>query len=117
MKIPIISIARVPSRWDAIVMLNLSVLAGYGLSYLYNRLEKRSFWDISASNYLMIVFAALILFEFLAVPYPVANMEIPEFYNSLSEDPEDYAIFEVPNIGYLAFPEYMYYQTLHEKKY
>ncbi|WP_298685298.1 hypothetical protein [uncultured Methanomethylovorans sp.] len=116
MKIPIISIARVPSRWDAIVMLNLSVLAGYGLSYLYNRLEKRSFWDISASNYLMIVFAALILFEFLAVPYPVANMEIPEFYNSLSEDPEDYAIFEVPNIGYLAFPEYMYYQTLHEKK-
>jgi hypothetical protein len=116
MKIPIISIARVPSRWDAIVMLNLSVLAGYSLSYLHNRFEKQSFRNISASNYLMIIFASLILFEFLAVPYPVANMEIPEFYHSLSEEPDDFAIFEIPSLGYLAFPEYMYYQTLHEKK-
>lgn len=116
MKIPIISIARVPSRWDAIVMLNLSVLAGYGLSYIYMKFENHSFRNKSISNYLMIFFAVLVLFEFLSVPYPVANIDVPEFYHSLSENKEDFAIFEVPNLGYLSFPEYMYYQTFHEKK-
>jgi len=117
MKIPIISIARVPSRWDAIVMLNLSVLSGYGLSYIFKKFENQSFRDRPTSTYITIIFASLILFEFLFIPYPMANTDVPEFYRSLSKNPEDFAIFEIPGlVGHLAFPEYMYYQTVHGKK-
>jgi hypothetical protein len=116
MNIPIISIARVPSRWDALIMLNLSVLAAYGLSYIFSKFEKRTFGKISKNNCFTIIFMVLILFEFLAIPLPMASANVPQFYNSLN-DSEDFAIFEIPDFGFhLAFPEYMYYQTSHEKK-
>lgn len=117
MKIPIVSIARVTGRWDAIVMLNLSVLSGYGLSYIYEKFENHSFKRVSPNTYITIIFASLILFEFLSIPYPMANTNVPEFYHSLSNNSEDFAILEVPEFGYhLAFPEYVYYQTVHEKR-
>jgi hypothetical protein len=116
-KIPIISIAREPGRWDSIVMLNLSVLSGYGLSYIYKKLENYSFGNRSANLCVTIVFASLILFEFLFIPYPMTKTDIPEFYSSLSSDPEDFAIFEIPDqLVHLTYPEYMYYQTVHGKK-
>ena len=117
MKIPIVSIARAPSRWDVIVMLNLSVLSGYGLAYIYKKFENHSFKGKPASSYITIIFASLILFEFLCIPCPMANTDIPEFYSSLSKNPEDFAIFEIPDLAlHVTFPEYMYYQTAHEKK-
>lgn len=117
MRIPIISLARAPSRLDVLVMLNLSVLAAYGLNYIFTKIENKTFGNISTNNYFTIIFAALILFEFLAIPFPMASAKVPEFYNSLSNDSDNYAIFEIPDLGvHLAFPEYMYYQTVHEKK-
>jgi hypothetical protein len=117
MKIPIISISRAPSRWDALVMLNLSVLSGYGLSYINKKLENSSFRNRSISTYITIICASLILFEFLFIPYPMASTDIPEFYRSLSKNPEDFAIFEIPDLSHhVAYSEYMYYQTVHEKK-
>lgn len=117
MKIPIISIARAPSRWDSIVMLNLSVLSGYGLSYIYTKFENHPFRSRFTGACITILFASLILFEFLAIPYPMATADIPEFYWSLSKNPEDFAIYEIPDLfDHLGFTEFMYYQTTHEKK-
>jgi hypothetical protein len=115
-KIPIISIARVPSRWDILLMLSLAVLAGYGLKYIFSRVTG-NFLKMNKKTALAVVFSCLILFEFLAIPYPMSSAKVPNFYYSLANDPEDYAILEVPSLTpTLAAQEIMYYQTIHEKK-
>jgi hypothetical protein len=115
-KIPIISIARVPSRWDILLMLSLAVLAGYGLNYIFKKFNG-NFLRMNKKTVLAVVFSCLILFEFLAIPYPMSSAKVPNFYYSLANDPEDYAILEVPNLAPYHVPqEFMYYQTIHEKK-
>lgn len=117
MKIPIVSIARAPSRWDSMVMLSLSVLSGYGLSYINKKYESHSFRNIPINAFVTIIFTSLILFEFLFIPYPMGNTDVPEFYYSLSGNSEDFAIFEIPDLSlHVTYPEYMYYQTVHGKK-
>jgi len=113
MRIPIISIARVPSRWDVLVMLSLAVLAGYGLSYVFKRFDGKFFNKISKKHVLAVIFSCLILFEFLAIPYPMSSAKVPEFYEQIANEHGDYAIFNVPNRPYST---YLYYQTVHEKK-
>lgn len=113
MRIPIVSITRVPSRWDVLVMLSLAVLAGYGLNYILKRFKGKFSNKISQKNALVIVFSSLILFEFLAVPFPMSSMKVPEFYYQLKNESEDYAIIEIPDIN---ISHYMYYQTVHGKK-
>jgi hypothetical protein len=117
MQIPILSIARAPSRCDVIVMLALSVLAGYGLHYIYNVFNEKRVCRIHVNSLLSVIFTTFILFEFLAIPFPISNSNVPDFYYSLSKDPDCYAIYEIPDMaGHLSFPEYMYYQTVHGKK-
>jgi predicted PurR-regulated permease PerM len=95
-------------------MLSLAVLAGYGLSYIFKRFDGKFFNKISKKHVLAVVFSCLILFEFLAIPYPMSSTKVPEFYHHIANDSEDYAIFEVPRP--IGFAPYMYYQTIHEKK-
>ena len=115
-KIPIISLARVPSRWDILVMLSLAVLAGYGLNYTFKRFNG-NFLKMNGKTVLAVVFSCLILFEFLAIPYPMSSAKVPNFYCCIANDPEDYAILELPNLApHHVVPEFMYYQTIHEKK-
>lgn len=117
MKIPIISIARAPSRLDALIMLSLSVLAAYGISYIFRITDARSNGKIPIKICFAVILAIFILFEFLAIPFPMADADVPEFYYSLSGNSEDFSILEIPDCAnHLAFPEYMYYQTVHEKK-
>jgi len=116
MKLPVISMARAPSRWDIMVMLSLSVLAGYGANVIFKKVEKKTFGKISLSPVLSVLFIALILFEFLSVPVPMGKVNIPDFYHSISSDNESYSIYEIPDFNHhLSFPEYMMYQTIHEK--
>ena len=66
---------------------------------------------------LAVVFSCLILFDFLAIPYPMSSATVPNFYYGIATDPEDYAILEVPSLTPpLVAQEFMYYQTIHEKK-
>lgn len=113
MHIPIFSLARVPSRWTVLLMLSLAVLAGYGLKYLFD-LETTK--KKNNMNILFIFVICLILFEFLAIPFTMSSAEVPEFYKQISNDGENYAIFEVPNFAHIVtFSDYMYYQSVHEK--
>ena len=117
MHIPVFSMARVPSRWDVLVMLSLAVLAGYGLCYIFNMCRNKFFVNISIINILSITVSCLILFEFLAVPYPMSAAEVPPFYEQIANEEGDYSILEIPNIvPTITHPEFMYYQTIHGKK-
>jgi hypothetical protein len=122
MNIPIVSIARVPSRWDVLVMLSIAVLAGYGSSYIFQKSDKisdkRYRNSILSNKNLTIIFSCLILFEFLAIPYPMASAKVPEFYYQLKNDTDNYAILEIPITNYVPSfqSDILYYQTVHEKK-
>lgn len=118
MHIPLFSAMRVPSRWDVLIMLCLAVLVGYGLTYIFSSSAKIKCFKvkgISCKNALFLIFISLILFEFLALPYPImSSAEIPSFYKQMAVDKEDYALLELPYFGPAS--EYMYYQTAHGKR-
>jgi hypothetical protein len=113
MRIPILSLARVTSRWDILLVVSLSVLVGYMMDYI-------SFRYVSGEKnkkLLYILISSLILFEFLAIPYPTTSVDVPYFYHEIANDKEDYAIMEIPNLAdNLIYPEYLFYQTVHGKK-
>jgi len=60
---------------------------------------------------------ALILFEFLAVPYPMLDGHVPGFYGEMARVPGDFAVLELPNYhATVTYSDFMYYQTTHQKK-
>jgi hypothetical protein len=109
MHIPLLSIARVPARWDVLVVLSLAVLSAYGLNYIFN--------NIKVNKRLLFIFITLlILFEFLSIPYPMSSAKVPDIYNQIADEDEDYAILELPYQQYLYTNIYLYDQTVHEKR-
>ena len=116
-KIPLLSIARAPVRWDVMIMLSFSVLAGYSLAYIFKRYEGVRFSEkipsLSLNLFLGVLISSLIIFEFLTIPFPMTNVPIPDIYQSVKDDPGNFAVMEIPGFVH---PDYMYYQTLHEKK-
>ncbi len=109
---------RVPSRINIVVMLSLSVLAGYGLHKLLN--DKSSTLKI----FITLLFTIVIIFEsyvpFVVAVTPVGD-DIPDVYKWLSNESGDFAIVELPtgniNANSLYYDTiYMYYSTYHWKK-
>lgn len=111
--IPLFSLARVPSRWVVLLMLSMSILSGFGLKFIFESLKNKSFCKIDSRTILTLVVSIIILFEFLAIPYPMGSTKVPLFYQNIGKDPEDFALLEFPVIWYA---EPLYYQTNHEKK-
>jgi hypothetical protein len=105
--LPFFSIARSVSRFAVMVMLTLGCLAALGLHRVLSSLfERRA--GVAAS-----LTIALVCFEFLPVPYPLAKVEIPSFYAALAEDTSEYAILELPMNW--DRPAHLLYQTAHRK--
>ena len=109
---------RVPSRFGIIVMMSLSILAGYGL----NKLLKNRNRKFIISFFILF----LILAENLYIPIPSTAMpvqqEIPDVYKWLANETDNSAIIEMPtgyftqdgnNFWYDA--RYLYYSTYHWK--
>jgi len=113
MNLPVVSMARAPVRWDIMTMLALSVLAGFGISYLFDKYRNKVLLKRPMNVFLAIVFSSLILFEFLSVPFPMTNTDIPDVYKIIAQQPGDFAIIEIPGFNHA---DYEYYQTFHEKK-
>ncbi len=105
---PILKGMRVPARFTVMIVLALSVLAGFGLKTILVGLAPRH------RALLTTVVAGLILFEFMAKPV-FTEIHVPETYRYFARDTEAYAILEVP----IGLPQnanlYMAYQTVHRK--
>jgi len=99
---------RHPDRFNLVVMFCLAVVVGLACANLVRRLRG---WAQSAT---MLTLAGLILFEYLALPYPTVSPTVSPFYHELARDPADYAIVELP-MGRQRAKEYMYFQTVHGK--
>jgi hypothetical protein len=105
--LPFLSIARSVSRFAVMVMLALGCLAALGLHGVLASVGERRAAIAGALT------TALVCFEFLPVPYPLAAVDIPPFYTALAEDTEEYAILEVPMNW--DRPTHLLYQTVHHK--
>jgi hypothetical protein len=121
---------RVPARFGIMVVLALSVLAGYGVSNLYRWIEG---WSsaakqnpkmrgaIKASVWLIAV--SLVAIEYISIPTAVESaphdQKIPEIYRWLASQQDDIVVVELPL--YTLTREHwvearrMYYSTYHWK--
>jgi hypothetical protein len=82
---------RYPSRYSVMLALCWATLASYGLHWLNGLLRgKRVRWVVSA------VLASAVLFEHLCIPLPLSDFRVPEAYAVVAEDPDDFAVLEIP---------------------
>lgn len=110
--VPFFKQARCPSRFIVMTMLGLSVLAGYGFTYIFNRLKSKMGKLITFT-----IVCLFISFEFSTIPLRQTPVRIPKFYYEIKKDKKDYAILDFPIFMCDSSSElYMYLQTIHEKK-
>jgi len=109
---------RAYARFGMIVMLCVSVLAGFGLKVILEKIKARR------NQVLITCLVALgILFEFSNVPpFRVTELDqVPKAYKWLASRPGDFIIAEYPMAK--GSPgeapsnyDYLYYQTIHQKR-
>jgi hypothetical protein len=122
--IPVIKANRAPNRNSVLLMLGLAVLAGYGVYWLLgwlrrNRATGRAGW---LTPVVATTLTAAILFEHLALPFPLSDARVPAVYDQIAAEPGDFSVLQLPlgwrNSFGVFGPEktlLQYYQTAHGK--
>jgi len=116
--IPIVKANRVPNRFSVVLMLALAVLVGFSAYGILRRMKRRSL--LLAGTALLWV---LLSFEHLALPLPLTDARVPDFYYTLAAEPGDFAILQFPlgwrnSFGVLGAErtQIQYYQSVHRKR-
>ena len=122
--IPVIKANRAPNRNSVLLMLGLAVLAGYGVYWLLgwlrrNRATGRAGW---LTPVVATTLTAAILFEHLALPFPLSDARVPAVFDQIAAEPGDFSVLQLPlgwrNSFGVFGPEktlLQYYQTAHGK--
>jgi hypothetical protein len=82
---------RYPSRYSVMLILSLSVLAGFGLAWLAGRWRSQT-----ATRWALAGVAALFLFEHLSAPLPQSDMRLPMAYQPIAADPGQFTVLDIP---------------------
>lgn len=115
--LPFVRLSRSISRFDVMVMLSLAVLVGLGVGWLGDWVVRGSGgWVVRWPGGWVVggVASALICFEFLAVPYPMTEVEVPSFYRQVAQEPGDFVLMELPMNW--DRPIHIFNQVYHGKK-
>ncbi|MFA4889286.1 MAG: hypothetical protein WC628_06910 [Candidatus Omnitrophota bacterium] len=109
----ILPMFRAYCRFGIVVMLAVSVLAGFGLKFILEKFRSNKVKIALAS-----FFSLLVLFEFWNwPPYKVIDVSKAQAaYSWIKEQPGDFAIAEYPLDADSPNEMYKFYQTFHEKK-
>jgi hypothetical protein len=108
---PVGTAMRNPERFNILLNLPVAVLAAIGISDLLGRLSARRVLQ----SLVIACMPALVLFEYVAVPFPTTRPVYSPFYKQLREEAGEFAIADFP-IGFHAHDKwYLYAQTLHER--
>jgi hypothetical protein len=112
---------RYPSRYSVILTLCWAALAAYGLHSLTSRVRREALKRSLAG-----ILASLVVFEHLSVPLPLSDFRVPDVYATVSEEPGDFSMLELPLAWRNGFrvtgtkdPVIMFeqfYQTTHQKR-
>jgi hypothetical protein len=111
--IPLFQAARIPHRFALGFSLAWAVLVGFGVAFVWNRLQMRRWLAPTAVG----VLVALMLFEIAEVPIsldPLPKSATSAFYNQLRSDDDAGALIDLP-MGRPDVKKYMYLQTIHRK--
>lgn len=113
--VPIIGLARTPSRFTMIVLLALAVLFAMGVHYLAGNSQRR--------RRVLLIVGALLCVELLPVPRPLYSATFPRIYDRIAADPRpDIRVLELPfgvrdgasSVGNFTARS-QFFQTRHEK--
>ena len=118
--LPIVRANRVPNRFSVVLVLALAVLAGYGAMILLRRLTHLPKSVAAITTMFLLVLA---LFDQVSVPLPLSDARVPEVYQEIAAQEDDFAILELPlgwrnSFGTLGAEEtrLQYYQAWHHKR-
>jgi hypothetical protein len=116
--VPFVNANRVPHRFSAVLMLCLAVLAGFAAHIILGWVKRR---EVTYGACALLSLA--ILFEHLSVPMPLTDARVPSWYQTLAEEPGDFAILEFPlgwrnSFGVFGVErtQAQYYQSTHQKR-
>ncbi|MGQ9584184.1 MAG: interleukin-like EMT inducer domain-containing protein [Anaerolineae bacterium] len=125
--IPFVRGNRAPNRFSVLLLLCVAVLAGYGLAWLLRQTHRvmsrvpvrPALWLAPMAT--LVVAGAML--EHLAIPLPLTDARIPEFYQRLGQEPGDFSLLTLPlgwrdSFGVLGdeSTQVQYYQTAHHKR-
>jgi len=118
--IPIVRANRVPNRFSVVLVMALAVLVGYGAMILLRRLARLPRPGMAIVTLCLLV---LVLFDQVSVPLPLSDARVPEVYQEIAAQKDDFAILELPlgwrnSFGTLGAEEtrLQYYQSYHHKR-
>ncbi len=103
--VPFMNISRSVSRYDAMVMLALAMLAAMGLNALAHRVRRGHLITTAA--------LVLIVFEFLPAPFPLSVSDTPAWFATLAADTRTGSVLNLPMNW--DRPSYLLHQTTHGK--
>jgi hypothetical protein len=108
--VPLIQLVRNPDRFNVILGLAVGMLVSLGTEALLRSrlLGRRPILVVSAIS-------VLILREFSLTPYPTASTFTPAWYDQLAQEPESFAVLDLPMQPETFDKHYMFYQITHGK--
>lgn len=105
-QLPFFSGNRYPSRYSVMLMAIAALLSGFGLMWLLSRFNAgvgpRSATPGARLPHTAGLFvfattiAALVIVEHISTPLPLNDLRIPPIYQRLAQEPDDFAIMELP---------------------
>jgi hypothetical protein len=105
----VVRAVRVPNRFNLLLGLPVAVLVSLGVATLTHRRSWKKAILLTA------VLAALVLREYSLVPYHTERPVTPEWYSRLAQEPDQFAVLDLP-IGLQTYNKrYMFYQITHRK--
>lgn len=103
--IPLLSFSGVPARFGVMMYLALAILVSFAIALI---LTKRKIWKIIVLIVILIIMAV----ELLPARVKYTETGVPEFYQTIAKDKEDYAIIDVS----IKESKVLYLQTIHQKR-
>lgn len=107
---------RIPVRFSLISLIAIYIIAGFGVERFVTLNDKKRLNSVVLSFFLI----TMQVIEFLPMPYPLLNLEVPEVYRSLSSQNTDSPLLVLPlgwQSSYKTIGRYhkriQYYQTIH----
>jgi hypothetical protein len=107
--VPFVNGMRVPSRFTEVLVVALTILAGYGLVAIRARVANPR-WRAALVG-LMLVASAV---ELAAAPFPVLSTRVPQIYSDIRAIRGSFMVLELPLDWHII--KYHYYQTVHGKR-
>ncbi len=113
LQLPLFAHQQAASRAMVLTYLGVALLAAAGAQALHARLQAaRSRHVRAAAQVFLLGAGALLLLDYLCLPYPTSPATVPAFYHRLAADTRAGVLLELPG---LSRSTWQYYQTVHRR--